>query len=315
MQRVSDGYTIIEVLIFLAISGVILGTSMVFLSGRESSTRFSQSMRDIQSKVQDWINDVPTGFAGAVTSPGSGNVNCKLIAKGGKDIPKIDATGGGVSPSPECIFLGKVIQFTDRVGPPAIGQATDQEKQVFVYSVFGRRTITPLGEDERLVANLWEANPIAAVGISNYSGTAGVNEGLTEAYTLNGGAKVKRIIKSSGVAGENSHIAGFFLSFNPGSVKSNGSADLRAYQYPLDGNDTAGFVGSNANKVDTCISLENAVGAACALPGGTPADQWPRDLANWQICFENDSEEKTAILTVSASNGRGITTNLEFKDC
>jgi hypothetical protein len=312
MQRVSSGYTIVEVIIFLAISSVLFIISSLFLSQSEGHNRFSQSMRDTQSKISDILNDIPTGFANG-TSSGTG-LTCKKVAIGGTSRPQF--TSGGGSTTPDCIFLGKVIQFTDTNSPPTTGQ----DSQIYFYSVFGLRTYTPPGETERPVANLIEASPVAAVNIASYSGNAGSNGDLTEAYTIPGGAKVKKIVKSSGIAGDDSHLGGFFLSFNQLQSTSSGSASLKSYQYPLAGNHYPGNdqTSGNYKDVDDCMSLNNLGSSDCSITSVSPAptpDKSPPALSDWEICFANDSNSDTALLTINSSNGLGATTKLDFTPC
>jgi type II secretory pathway pseudopilin PulG len=308
MQRVSSGYTIVEVTIFLAISGVLLLSSFAFLSGAQARNRFSQAMRDTQSKIQDVLNDVPTGFAGGTKD--TTGLSCKRVAAGGPDHPKFN-TGAGTN-NGECVFLGKAIQFTDKNSPPLPGQ----ESLIYTYSVFGLRNYTPIAEDERPVANLVEASPIAAVDIASYSGSGD----LTDVYTIPGGAKVKKIIKSSGVVSNDSHMAGFFLSFNQLSANNSGSSNLRAYQYPIAGNAFPGNIqtGTDYRAVDECISLTNKGPSDCSTTSVSPVapnDSWPPNLTDWEICFENESNNSTAVLTISSANGLNPSTKLEFKDC
>jgi hypothetical protein len=308
MQRVSRGYTIVEVIIFLAISSALFIISSLFLSQSEGHNRFSQSMRDTQSKISDILNDIPTGFANGTS--GTTGISCMQVS----GHPKFNPGGGGTSA--DCIFLGKVIQFTDSNNPPTAGQ----ESTIYIYSVFGLRTTTPPGETERPVANLIEASPVAAVNVAPYSGNAGSSGDLTENYTIPGGAKVKKIVKSSAVAGNNSHLGGFFLSFNQLQSTSSGSASLKSYQYPLAGNHFPGNdqTANNYKNVDDCISLNNLGSIDCSITSVSPAptpDNWPPALSDWEICFANDSNSDTALLTINSSNGLGATTKLDFTSC
>jgi type II secretory pathway pseudopilin PulG len=316
MQRVSSGYTIegfdknskgftiVETIIVLAVSSLFIGMSLYFLSGSTESNRFSQSMRDIQSKVQDWINDVPTGFATGENKNGLTEVQCTKI--GGTDgEPKID-TVVGTRASGDCIFLGKAIQFTDSSSPPT----PNQDRQVYVYSVFGiRNTKDGLG-GERQTGNLVEAHPAAADSKEN-NGTAD----LTEMYKLTGNSKVLSVCTGTPCAGNanSSHLAGFYTSFNQQSVTGSGAQDVRAYQYPLNGNQyPANYRGFPSTPADKCLDLSSV---SCAKGPATPDDQWPPAMGEWKICFGNDSNNKTAMLTISSSNGFGAKTKLEFVAC
>lgn len=292
MRRVSNGYTIIEVMVFLVISAALLASAIVVIGGRDAHVQFSQSMRDIESKMQDWINDVSTGFTGTTAA----QYSCTLD---GTDMPQINNRSVSSPPSePECIFLGRAIQFTD-----ASYSVPEQSSKVYVYSVFGRREVS----SNQLVDNMIDANPIAATGSSTGSG----NADITETYTLNGGAKVLSVTSTGGSL-PNNHMIGFFSSFNTEqSVSQNGSQSLKAYQYRLNLSAAPGNNQPGGASVRNCIKL--AVGL-CG-PGSVNKYQWPEPLQKLAICFGNDRNSDQALLTINSSNGQGATTQLEFKDC
>ncbi len=61
MKWAAGGYTIIEVLMFLAISGLIFVTTMVAIRGQAAHSEFIAGTNDINTKLQQWINEVVTG--------------------------------------------------------------------------------------------------------------------------------------------------------------------------------------------------------------------------------------------------------------
>ncbi|HEX4774669.1 MAG TPA: hypothetical protein VH234_04075, partial [Candidatus Saccharimonadales bacterium] len=142
MQRVSGGYTILEVTIFLAISVALLGSIVALLNGRQAQVEFDQKMHDTQSKMQSWLNDVSNGFPGGDPS----QLKCALNG-GGRPV----VTVGSPNSSPDCVFLGKALQFSDTPG---------QNDTISAYSIFGRR----LNSSNQLPTNLTDANPEPAVG-------------------------------------------------------------------------------------------------------------------------------------------------------
>lgn len=277
MKRVSAGYTVVEVMIFLAVSAALFASATVMLGGREAHTQFSQSMRDVESKMQDWLNDVNTGFSG--TNP---NLNTCSAAAGS---PVIN-TGGG-SPTPQCIFLGKAIHFTTEASVPP--SDPEQHRKVFTYQVFGRRL-----NGDLLVSNLTEARPVAATA-SNGSG----NSDLTDSYEFRGGAKVLSAKSTNPLI--DSRMGGFYLSFNTEqSFGLNGALNLKAYQYYINGNSARA-----SNEVTDCIRM--------AGPGACGSQ--PAAMDRWDICFGNDRNSDTAVLTFASSGGRGVRVSIVFKEC
>ncbi len=313
--KLNAGFTIIEALLFLGITGFLLAISFTYLKGNVNQNRFSQSMRDTQSKIQDVINDIPTGYTSATRD--LNHYDCEEKHGPGGDHPHFKAPGGGPSGNTgECIFLGKAIQFTDYTLPASSGHLDNQESIIIIYPVFGLRTFQPPPpEDERPVANLTEAGPRAAVGINPYSG----DKDLMEKFTIPGGARVKKILKSStvagdGVGGDGSHMAGFYMSLHQLLANQSGSTTVKGYQYNLAGNRDPGNVGDLHNDVDVCIAMQTDA-VNCSKPLAISEDNWPEPLLDWQICFDNESNSDQAILSIRSVNGQSITTKLEFKEC
>jgi type II secretory pathway pseudopilin PulG len=108
------GFTILETLLVLAITGGLFLAVAVTLSGRQNRTQFEQSIQEIKSQIEQTINDVATGFYP--------NTNFRCTAGGSG--PSLSSGTANQGENEGCIFLGKVMQF-DIAG-------TDPEQ----YSVF-----------------------------------------------------------------------------------------------------------------------------------------------------------------------------------
>lgn len=275
MQRVSNGYTIIEVLIFLAISAVLMTFSFNLINGKQAEAEFNQKMRDTRSQIQDWLNDVTAGHSAADTD----NTQCHA---GGNNPPKIDRGPGGGN-NPECIFLGKAIQFTDSTMSP------DQSEQIFAYSVFGRRLSAGSGD---IPTSLTDSSPIAATKM----GGSG-DKDITEVFGLSP-VRVKSVTANGPYA--NSHMLGFISSFNTEqSAAQNGNNDLNIFEYNFNGSTSAGNE-AGGGAVRDCIQLI----------GGCNS---PAKLTSYQICMTDG--HRTAMITISSPVGIGATTSLDYVSC
>lgn len=115
----AQGFTILETLIVLAVTGALFAAVALTLSGRQNRTQFEQAIQDIKSQIEQTINDVGTGFF-----PNTNNFQC---AAGGSG-PVLAGGGANQGENTGCIFLGKVMQF-DMAG-------TDPE-QFKVFTVAG----------------------------------------------------------------------------------------------------------------------------------------------------------------------------------
>lgn len=283
MRRGSDGYTILEVMIFLAISAALLASSMKLISGKQAQVEFDTKMRETQSRLNDWVNDVATGFTG-----GDPTTQTCFLDGGGR--PYINPNRApDTSYTPSCIFLGKAIQFTDQ----AISSSADST--IYVYSVFGRRVIDPA--TGAIPTDLQSANPAPAVGTGG--GQPASSADLTEIFSL-GSSYVKSV---TGGSYANSHMIGFFNSFNTEqSAATNGNTDLSPVEYSFTGASTPADQGNTG--VMNCLELLTTAPCNSNLP---------KPLTSYRICISDGS--RTAQITISSNGGIGAATSLAYLAC
>ena len=96
------GFTVIEVLIVLAVTGLLFVSAAILIAGRQGRTQFDQAIRDVQSQIQQVINEVTIGYY-----PNNGLFSCTAGASG----PVFTSSAAGQGTNEGCVFLGKVIQF------------------------------------------------------------------------------------------------------------------------------------------------------------------------------------------------------------
>lgn len=142
MKRVpAGGYTILEVMIFLSVSGALLVSTMTLISGKEERTRFSQSIGTFEQNINDILNDVSTGYY--ATNQG---LTCETSAASTVDL--MAAPLGSVEQGTQgCIFLGKAIRL-------------DVPDSFDAYTMVGVKTATSLSNaDATLLGSGTPAKP------------------------------------------------------------------------------------------------------------------------------------------------------------
>ncbi|MEI6755863.1 MAG: prepilin-type N-terminal cleavage/methylation domain-containing protein [bacterium] len=97
-----SGYTIIEVLIVLAISSFMFVIASQFISGKAADTSFRTGVNEMASRIQDAIDQVSNG---QYTDQ---QVACSVV---GSDLT-FTANSGSQGNSQDCIFIGKYFAFT-----------------------------------------------------------------------------------------------------------------------------------------------------------------------------------------------------------
>lgn len=140
--RHEAGYTILEVLIFVALTSVMLVIAVSNITGNQRQTQFAQSARGFESVLNDVLNDTPTGYF-----PTNDTIGCRIDAV--TNDPEIyNASAQTLGSNVECVYVGKALQFAPN----------GDTNKVWVYPLAGRRLA--LGTSEP-VDTIDEARPVA----------------------------------------------------------------------------------------------------------------------------------------------------------
>mgnify|MGYP001389224721 CR=1 FL=1 len=131
MKRGQLGYTIIEVMLFLGISGSLLGIAFAGFNGKRSTTEFNQAMQEIEFKINQTFEDAQNGLYQNLA-----NVKCDLSgvnSSGVPGYPRVYLSGGSqAGGNQNCVFLGRVLVF---------GGEADRNV-LRTYSIIGKRDVT-----------------------------------------------------------------------------------------------------------------------------------------------------------------------------
>lgn len=143
LWRGTDGFTIVETMIVLAVSGGLLASVMVTISGQQQKTQFTTGVRDFETKIQDIVNDVQTGFY-----PNNGTTRCTNDPASDSAPVIDDIVGVPQGKNENCIFLGKGIHFHSIDGSGLVNYRT--------ITIAGKRQ-----SNSKDITNITEAKPIA----------------------------------------------------------------------------------------------------------------------------------------------------------
>ncbi|MCX6727489.1 MAG: type II secretion system protein [Candidatus Saccharibacteria bacterium] len=97
------GFTIVETLIFLAVSGALLFSAIAVMSGSQNKSRFNDALYDVQQQIDSAVNNLSTGYYG-----GSDNLSCSVDSVNGNIVLSV---GGVRGQSPQCQFIGRMVTF------------------------------------------------------------------------------------------------------------------------------------------------------------------------------------------------------------
>jgi hypothetical protein len=137
MRKARGGFTIVETLIFLAVSGAMFVIAFYGMRGQQDSVGFRQSLNGMEQKIREIYNNVDNGYFGSI-----GQYACTATAPNyhvviAASVPNATTSGGD---SGDCIFIGKTVDFindnhTQMNIETLIGSRLDPDELVYGDSI------------------------------------------------------------------------------------------------------------------------------------------------------------------------------------
>ncbi len=281
-----DAYTIVEVMIFLAVSSLLFALIAGSVNGQQSKTQFVGSARNFESRLLDLANDVSTGLYDRLSDYSCSSTPTTDVA--------ISAVGVGRGQNSGCIFVGQVLQFTP-------GKTT-----FLRYPVVGKQQLVSSGIVQE-AASMTDARPLALVKGSNAlygSFPAGFNQSRQESMLF--GATVRKVTYDKGVGGpiivNGFMFATTFASYNSGNpVLSSG--DVQTNLVPLQ------------PLPPTWVTPQVGADYIASLASGGWNAAVINPLKGIAICLEDSANNpKRHADLVLGGSGRQLTTNLTINE-
>ena len=170
------GFTITEVMVVLAVTGMLFVSAVVLINGRQSRTQFSTGINLFQQQLQQVINETGSGYFPQYTA-----FSCTGTASTPPTLTNLGSSGDHQGQNPGCIFLGKVVQFAV--------QGTDPQAYRILPIVGNRLDAT--GSEASTLYGIPAApnsgtHPEAAVAGTTAATNLGLNGAETTAYLTQG---------------------------------------------------------------------------------------------------------------------------------
>ena len=224
---------------------MLLSSAMLLIGGQQKRTQFNQSIRDIQSKIDDMINSAQTGY---YNNPG--NFNCSATPSGPRFGASVTNTQGK---NAGCIFLGKAMHF---------GVGGDEEAYS-IYSVAGNRESA--GSE---VTSLADALP-KAVHPHNSDNAAD----STERGDLNYGLQARKMYYDDGARhaiGAVAFMSSFAQSGGSGLVSGSKTTDL----WPVTGTGLGDDETDVVDQISSGLTVRNPSGGVVVCFEDQGTDQY-----------------------------------------
>ena len=278
----NSGYTIVEVMIFLAVSGLMFVIAAQFVSGKQTQAEFKDSVSSTNSKIDQVINDISNGYY-----PAPNSYLCQATAGG----ISISSGSNSQGSNQGCAFLGKVIQF---------GLKGTNGNGYNVYSVAGCQ-FNPCGTaDLTPPFSFSEAKPLVVDDQNPAYSVTGVN--MTEDLTLDWQASATAVydIDPTGTF-NNIGAIGFFASFanQNGSGLSSGSQSINVV--PISNSSPLSSGGDDEKTMIADINTDL---------NGSPVI---RTSPNIVICL-NSNHGQVAEISIGGGNGQRLTTTTQISN-
>ena len=276
----SSGFTVIEVMIVLAVTGLLFLSASALISGKTDQTEFDQSSRAFQQQIQGVINEVATGtYTGTA---GSSNYSCSVAGK-----LVFGPGGNGQGTNSPCEFIGKLIEF---------GLGANQDG-VDIYTLAGARQDST-GKEVSSLANAYPAIVQLGTGQDDVTSTqleyglhtyaAGGNSSMN--YSTNGGATLNPIGAFA--------LVYSLAAYNGGNITS-GTQQVNVV--PL----------GNSQLGESQTTLENHVLTNLPNPVQSPDNPSGTEIT---ICTKSSTTNQYALLVIGGSNDGQLGVTLSILD-
>lgn len=268
------GYTILEVMIFVAISGFMLIAAMIAIGGRQQEVQFQQATRDFENKINDFISDVEIGYFerdAGFSCEATGIVNPE---------PDIDYTSGldgsVQGQSGDCVLIGKAIVMGEE--PNVTTSDVNDEDKKATLRIFDMAGVRLIDQNTNEPAqNILDAKPKPLATASSPVNT----------YALRYGLEVEKVIQYDASLPPQEEAASVLMIMN------NAQAGLTS---TFESDDASVSAGSTSAKV-LVGTFNDGISASTGLNDFTN---------NWRRMSDGGSPEFTTIaICLSGPNARG----------
>lgn len=269
------GFTIVETLIVLAVTGALFISAATLISGRQNRTQFTTAINNLQQQLQQVINEATSGYY-----PNNSAFNCTRQVLTGPSITAAASNNQGSHG--DCLFLGKVLYF---------GNIPDKT-QYAVYSVAGNR-LNSTGAPAKTLA---EAKPVMlAPGVTT-------NSSAPDLTVLNKFENGMEFVGSGGSLTGTVFALGVLNSVGTASTTDNGTATFGLYAF-------TGGTWAASNFKDVTDNLDRSaimVGSLTQVSGNTPYTQF---------CIASGSTNDSGLFNIDGNLHVSLTVKLGSKTC
>ena len=291
MGKNKQGYTIVEVMIFLAVSGLMFVMAASSISGKQAKVEYKQGVNASNDQMRQIINDVANGFVSSSNLICTDSSGLFTFSPSASDK---QGTNGGISGG--CAFEGKIIQFTP--DNSVVSTLPTGSTAYNIYTVAGRQfTLNDPKNSFKTPNNLQEAKP-TIVKNSNVD--------LTEYKQLPWNLSVDKVVVD-GAPPSNIHAIAFLSSIgsNSSSDLTSGAQNVTVIPLPVPGLHTTSSWGDQPSQVQAYLkSLIDTYGTS------SPDAYFPHPKIT--VCFTRGAGQFGSLTLGDSTHGQRLTTKTQI---
>lgn len=294
----NQGFTIVETLIVLAVTGLMFVIAIVYIGGRQNKAMFQESIQDVRSQILGVMSDVSNSVY-AMPS----NVLCTVSESGANRGLTIQNTPSAVAQgtNQNCVYMGKVLSF---------GVNGDNEAMVTDIA-FGRRA-TASGQ-----APTSAAEAFITIANGHPASTPNVAH-LSQGHKLRNGLAVHSMCAYLDNDSTCSRIAGLAVLISPWEQISYSSGQLNsgslspkvvALRIPTPAPITGVVYDPGVHKGTLYEIVDRSLGPARI--GSAYAAPQTRS-GGIRLCFASGTTDQSGLIVIG-ENDQGLTADLTIK--
>lgn len=274
----NQGFTVVEVMIVLAITGALFISAATMISGRTAKTQFEQSINQMTGQIRQQINDVSSGYY-----PNSNNFVCEPNAAKNAVTITAASTTDNQGTNTGCVFLGKTLYFGKAAG-------TDPEQYVSF----------PMAALQRDAAGDEVTSIAAAAPAVIYPVTPNPNApNGSQTTPLQYGLKVSKMYYNGNASNSIGAVA-FLSSLGQYNGTELVSGSQQVSMIPIRNTSIS------RTSIGTAASDINANVVSSSTFFATPATEVA-------ICFDSGTTNQSGLVTIGGGNGRQLSVTLSIK--
>lgn len=291
-QKWSKGFTIVETLMFLAVTSALLISALTVVSGAQNKTEFSQAVNEFNQQINLVMNNVANGYY-ANAGNFAGDKSCTVDVGTGELAFGASGSGTGQGTSNDCIFSGRAIQF--KAG-----------SDYFVYNLAAKRVSTDPATLEKIEVQSFadakmrviEKDPVTSR--TDWPST-------TEKVRIKNGLTVEKVrYKSAGVAVDSAGVAfyGGLAGYSAGNL-SNGARQV----------DFSPIPGQNLTNTQTeyVTAFEKYADGVSPYSDPDNLDKTKNPASGVWICLDSGGTNQHATVLIGGEGSQN-STKLAIKD-